>query len=288
MSLIRNKCPIFKLSRPTSGHAWATREGLSLTELLVTLTLLSVLFLLSFNFVSDLWEDTRKTVAKANAATLNQALQRYKMDDGMLMAHSLEGANSRSKIDAVISSLRRGFSMMGGRKSYLMADDSFTSIGITAVGSGNTFGFVLADEVEVAAVASVASISAGPAPTATPSEPIAALVPSSSAASFTTSGSSSGLKLSGHLNFGNVELGGSVMRTLNISNITASPINVSSITLPAGYTADWTTGEIAAQDTQQVTVIFTPASAQSYKGKITVRRDGGAGASTIAVTGVGL
>jgi hypothetical protein len=95
------------------------------------------------------------------------------------------------------------------------------------------------------------------------------------------------ISLSGSLAFGYVITGNSSTATLTITNIGNSVLTVSDISLPTGFTADWISGTIAASGSQDVTVTFTPTSAASYSGNITVTSDALSGTNTIAVSGTG-
>ena len=99
------------------------------------------------------------------------------------------------------------------------------------------------------------------------------------------------VRLGGNLNFGSVQVG--IVRSdgiLTINNDGNAALTVTGLTLPSStaYTPTWTSGTIAAGGSQIVGVKFAPASAQSYSGLISVLGNQTAGASTIAVTGVGV
>ena len=95
------------------------------------------------------------------------------------------------------------------------------------------------------------------------------------------------IALSGHLAFGNVTVGQTATRTLTISNSGNAPLNVSSISYPAGFSGNWSSGSIAAGASQDINVTFTPAAAQSYSGNITVNSDANSGTNTISASGIG-
>jgi len=96
------------------------------------------------------------------------------------------------------------------------------------------------------------------------------------------------ISLSGDLSFGAVNVGSVAQRTMIISNTGNSALNVSSINLPAGFTASWTAGTIAANGTQSVTVFFSPTAGQNYGGNISVNSDATGGTYAIACSGSGL
>lgn len=96
------------------------------------------------------------------------------------------------------------------------------------------------------------------------------------------------MTLSGDLSFGDVTAGLTAARTLSVGNAGNSVLTVSSIVLPAGFTADWASGMIAAGASQNVTVTFAPSVVQAYGGTITVSSDKTDGANTIIASGMGL
>lgn len=94
------------------------------------------------------------------------------------------------------------------------------------------------------------------------------------------------MSLSGNLAFGNVTVGSSAQRTLTIANNGNSTLTVSDISYPSGFSGNWS-GAIAASGSQPVTVTFSPTSASSYNGTVTVTSDktGGTNINTISGTG---
>src|SRR5687767_14100501 len=68
--------------------------------------------------------------------------------------------------------------------------------------------------------------------------------------------------LLGHLNFGTVDIGGSVTSGIQITNTGNAPMTVTGLQVPAGsggaFTASWTSGSIAAGGVQNVLVSFAP------------------------------
>jgi pimeloyl-ACP methyl ester carboxylesterase len=94
------------------------------------------------------------------------------------------------------------------------------------------------------------------------------------------------ITLSGNLAFGNVTVGNSSQTTLMIANTGNSTITVSSISFPNGFSGSWS-GTIAAGGSQPVTVTFSPVSATSYSGIVTVNSDETSGVNTINASGTG-
>jgi hypothetical protein len=94
------------------------------------------------------------------------------------------------------------------------------------------------------------------------------------------------IALSGNLSFGSVTLGQTATRTLTLSNSGNAALTISGITYPVGFTGNWT-GSIAPGATQNVTVTFTPASATTYSGSLTVNSDATSGANTLPLSGTG-
>ena len=96
------------------------------------------------------------------------------------------------------------------------------------------------------------------------------------------------ISLSGDLAFGAVNVGTSAQRTMTIANTGNSALGVTSVSLPMGFSAGWTSGTIAPNATQQVTVSFSPVAGQNYGGLITVASDATGGTASIACSGSGL
>ena len=94
------------------------------------------------------------------------------------------------------------------------------------------------------------------------------------------------ISLSGNLAFGNVTMGTTAQATLTISNTGNSPLTVSSITYPAGFSGAFS-GIIAAGGSTNLTVTFAPTALISYGGTVTVNSDATTGTATIAASGTG-
>jgi hypothetical protein len=96
------------------------------------------------------------------------------------------------------------------------------------------------------------------------------------------------IALSGNLAFGNVNVGTTSTTVLTVTNTGSAPLNVTSVTYPAGFSGGFASGTIPAGGSQTVTVTFAPTAAQSYSGNITVAGDQASGTNTIAVSGTGV
>ena len=94
------------------------------------------------------------------------------------------------------------------------------------------------------------------------------------------------ISLSGNLAFGNVTVGSSAKGNLTIANNGNSTLVVSGISCPSGFDGDWS-GTITAGSSRTVPVTFSPTSATSYGGAVTVDADATSGTNTIAASGTG-
>jgi len=91
--------------------------------------------------------------------------------------------------------------------------------------------------------------------------------------------------ITGDLTFGDVEKNTSSAKTFTISNTNILPLSVSSIILPAGFSTDWTSGDIKADTTKEIKITFTPTEAKNYTGMIKIFSN--YGIDSIAVNGTG-
>jgi beta-glucosidase len=89
------------------------------------------------------------------------------------------------------------------------------------------------------------------------------------------------------MNFGNVSVGTFAERTLTISSTGNSPLTVTGIVVPAGYSTNFATVTIEPGSTRQVTVRLTPTQPIAYAGILTVTGDQTSGNGTVSITGVG-
>ncbi len=92
--------------------------------------------------------------------------------------------------------------------------------------------------------------------------------------------------LSANLAFGSVVAGTTAQRTLTITNNGTSALTVSNISLPAGFSGNWS-GTIAASGSRNVTITFSPTALTTYGGNLSVSSDAVVGTNTIAVSGTG-
>jgi subtilisin-like proprotein convertase family protein/pimeloyl-ACP methyl ester carboxylesterase len=97
------------------------------------------------------------------------------------------------------------------------------------------------------------------------------------------------LNLSGALSFGDVMVGQSATRTFTITNNGNAALTVSSLSYPAGFSGNWSSGTIAANGgTRTVTVTFAPGAAVGYGGTVTVNSDLTSGLNTLSAAGIGV
>ena len=94
------------------------------------------------------------------------------------------------------------------------------------------------------------------------------------------------IRLSDELAFGSVEVGQTAQRTLTIHNDGNSPLTVSGISYPAGFSGDWS-GTVPVGGRQDVTVTFAPTEERSYSDDLTVNSDKTEGVNTKSVSGTG-
>jgi hypothetical protein len=95
------------------------------------------------------------------------------------------------------------------------------------------------------------------------------------------------LRLSGTLGFGKVAVGTTAQRQMTIFNDGPSPIDVSSISYPPGFSGPFT-GQIASGSSRTVQVTFAPTAAQLYSGNLTVNSNATSGTKTLALSGEGI
>ena len=72
--------------------------------------------------------------------------------------------------------------------------------------------------------------------------------------------------------FGNIMVGSSFDATLQIRNKGTGTLAITGMIGPSGYTADWTSGTIAAGASQAVTIRFSPLEEKTYNGTVIVEQ----------------
>ena len=96
------------------------------------------------------------------------------------------------------------------------------------------------------------------------------------------------ISLSGDLNFTTTEVGSTSQKTFTIKNTGNKSFNVSNISFPNNvYSANWDSGTVNANDSQDVIVTFQPINAISYNGTITVNNNADNGTYTMPISGNG-
>jgi len=95
------------------------------------------------------------------------------------------------------------------------------------------------------------------------------------------------IRLAGDLAFGDVAVDGSEDRTLTIHNDGNVDLSVSELSVPDGFSGDWS-GTVSAEGSRDVTITFSPSAAGSYSGDITVSSDKTSGTNTRGVSGTGM
>lgn len=97
------------------------------------------------------------------------------------------------------------------------------------------------------------------------------------------------ISLAGNLTFGNVVVGSTAQTSFTIYNNGNSPLDISSITYPTGFSGNWSGGDIGPDGLQDVTVTFTPTTTTSYGPSITVNSDAtNSGGNTLPISGTGI
>lgn len=89
-----------------------------------------------------------------------------------------------------------------------------------------------------------------------------------------------------NLVFGNTPVGGNIQGLLEISNVGTVTLNVSSITLPSGFSGAFS-GSIAPGATKLVIITFSPTAATTYSGTVDVISDATVSPITTPITGTG-
>ncbi len=93
--------------------------------------------------------------------------------------------------------------------------------------------------------------------------------------------------LGGGLTFGPVSVATNAVKWFTIASTGTDPLTVTSITLPDGFSGNWT-GLVAAGATQTVAVTFSPTVATNYTGQVMVKSDATGGNNALAISGTGI
>ncbi|GAB4175810.1 MAG: hypothetical protein Fur0032_15660 [Terrimicrobiaceae bacterium] len=96
------------------------------------------------------------------------------------------------------------------------------------------------------------------------------------------------IRLEGNLAFGNVRVGESAQRTIQIFNDGSSPLTVTGVTVPNGFSVTGAAGVIQPRTSRTATVTFTPGAAGSFGGNLSVQSDKTSGTETLACSGTGV
>jgi hypothetical protein len=99
------------------------------------------------------------------------------------------------------------------------------------------------------------------------------------------------IRLEGNMNFGTIQVGSSHEAVLRIHNDGTETLNVTGMNGPGTgsvVTASWTSGGIAPGASQTSTIRFTPTTAQSYTGNITVNGNHTGGTNTLPFSATGV
>ncbi|CAN2041724.1 hypothetical protein GMMP15_570001 [Candidatus Magnetomoraceae bacterium gMMP-15] len=95
------------------------------------------------------------------------------------------------------------------------------------------------------------------------------------------------IRLTGNLDFGNVEVNTTATRTLTIWNDGNATLNVDSISYPNGFSGNWNGGDINSGGNKEITITFSPTSETNYSGMVNVSSDKTSGTNTISISGTG-
>lgn len=93
------------------------------------------------------------------------------------------------------------------------------------------------------------------------------------------------IDVTGSLNFGNVAVGQQAVKSFKIRNRGLENLTVSSISIPNGYSLDWTNGVIQPNNEITVSITFSPQTIGSYNGTVNVNSDAQIGNNSISITG---
>lgn len=97
------------------------------------------------------------------------------------------------------------------------------------------------------------------------------------------------ISLNGNLIFGSIIIGNQEQKLLTISNNGNSPLQVTSVQVPTGYTSSYASGTIGPNESKSAYITFKPTNmVTNYSGQINVVSNSTAGNSKIDVIGYGI
>jgi hypothetical protein len=94
------------------------------------------------------------------------------------------------------------------------------------------------------------------------------------------------INLSGDLNFTEVEIGQTSVKTLKITNTGTGVLKITSLTIPSGFEGVFV-GDIAANSSQDIQITFKPVEEKEYTGQIVVNSNSQSGTGSINISGKG-
>lgn len=103
----------------------------------------------------------------------------------------------------------------------------------------------------------------------------------------TGTGTTKIISLSGVLDFGSLLLSRTLVSSLIITNLGNATLNVSSITLPSGFSGSFS-GTVAAGASHVVAITFSPTAVLTYGGFVSVASDATSGGNTFEISGQGV
>lgn len=89
------------------------------------------------------------------------------------------------------------------------------------------------------------------------------------------------------MDFGDVQVGLSRQLILSITNGGNTNLTISNVTYPPGFSGDFSSGTVAPDTAQNVTITFSPVVAQPYSGTVRIASDSTSGAHAVLVSGDG-
>jgi prepilin-type N-terminal cleavage/methylation domain-containing protein len=244
---------------PSPPSARRRTSGFTLLELLTTIVIVAILSVGLVYYIVNYSQFTQQTADSHSLQTLNTSLEMYKLYGGMVVSHSLVGPNNEAKIQAVVGAMKNGYTVQGSLVHFLNPSYTPQVAGLTISGQGANFLFGAYNSQQTVP---------------SPEYP--------------------GISVSGNMNFGGVLVGSTATATLNIYNPGATALNVSSITLPGGFSItapnNWNSGSINPLASQNVSVTFSPAAMTGYGGNLTIASNapGGQSSLNVPLSGQGL